>query len=53
MESDTAYLQGLENRIKSEESLTRKILSDAQEKNVSLEAAAAEIGDVLRYTLCI
>ena len=53
LESENARLVGLEHRIKSEESLTRKILSDAHDMEVSLEEAAALIGDVLRYTFCI
>lgn len=52
-ESDTAYLEGLENRFKSQESLTRKILTNSQEDNMTLEEAAAKIADTLRYTLCI
>ena len=53
LESESAKLVGLEHRIKSEESLTRKILTDAHDMEVSPEEAAAAIGDVLRYTLCI
>ena len=53
LESKNARLVGLEHRIKSEESLARKILSDAHDMEVSPEEAAALIGDVLRYTLCI
>ncbi len=52
MESDTVKLVGLEFDIKSEESLTRKILTDSHELEISLDEAAAAIGDVLRYTLC-
>ena len=51
-EADGIRLVGLENRLKTADSLTRKILTDAQDKEVSLEEAAAGIGDVLRYTLC-
>ena len=39
--------------MKSVDSLTRKILSDAEEDQVSLPEAAAGIGDALRYTLVI
>ncbi len=53
LESENARLVGLEHRLKSEESLTRKILTDAHDMEVSPEEAAAVIGDVLRYTLCI
>lgn len=52
-ESDTAYLAGLEFRLKSQESLTRKIISDSHEKGLSLEDSAAQIYDVLRYTFVI
>lgn len=53
LESENARLVGLEHRLKSEDSLTRKILSEAHDMEVSPEEAAAVIGDVLRYTLCI
>lgn len=53
LESENVRLVGLEHRIKSEESLTRKILSDAHDMEVSPEEAASVIGDVLRYTFCI
>lgn len=53
LESENARLTGLEHRIKSKESLARKILTDAHDMEVSLEEAALTIGDVLRYTLCI
>lgn len=52
MESDTVKLVGLDFKIKSEESLTRKILSDSHDLDITPEEAAAAIGDVLRYTLC-
>lgn len=53
MESDTCYLQGLDFRLKTEESLTRKIQSDAAADGITEDEAAAKIADVLRYTLCI
>ena len=53
MESDTSYLQGLDNRFKSEDSLTRKIQTDAADDGITVEEAAAKIADILRYTLCI
>lgn len=53
LESENARLVGLEHRIKSEESLARKILSEAHDMEVSPEEAASVIGDVLRYTFCI
>ncbi len=52
METDDVKLVGLDFRIKSEESLTRKIISDSHDKEVSLEEALSAIADVLRYTLC-
>lgn len=44
-------LAGLEYRLKSKESLVRKIAADAKEKLVSYEVAGYEIKDVLRYTI--
>ena len=43
----------LEHRIKSQDSLTRKILSDSHIKGISLEEAAEGIGDSLRYTMIV
>ena len=51
IESEKAHLEGLEFRLKSVESLTRKIITDSHDMEVSLEEAAANIKDVLRYTL--
>ena len=51
LERSSAKLQGLDYRLKSMDSLARKIVSDADEDQVSLSAAAAGISDVLRYTL--
>lgn len=53
MESDTCYLQGLDFRLKSEDSLTRKIQTDAAADGISEDEAVAKIADALRYTLCI
>jgi len=44
-------LKGLEYRLKNRDSLMRKILADAADAEVSVEQAAGDIGDVLRYTL--
>ena len=44
-------LAGLAHRVKGRTSLARKIESDAQEKQLSLRAAAWGISDVLRYTI--
>ncbi|WP_294157144.1 hypothetical protein [uncultured Selenomonas sp.] len=53
LQTAEAKLLGLDYRMKSEDSLTRKIESDAAEKNISLERAANGMHDVLRYTLAI
>lgn len=41
---------GLEHRLKTKESLYRKILTDSKEKNRSAEDTAKSINDSLRYT---
>ena len=46
LERSSAKLQGLDYRLKSMDSLARKIVSDADEDQVSLSAAAAGISDV-------
>ena len=51
LEVDGTHLEGLDFRLKSSESLSRKILSDSHIKGISLDEAAADIGDSLRYTL--
>lgn len=51
LENNGGKLEGLDFRLKSQESLSRKILSDSHVKGVSLEEAASDIGDSLRYTL--
>ena len=51
LESDKAHLVGLDYRLKTVESLRRKILSDSHDMEVSLEEAAANINDSLRYTI--
>ena len=48
-ESD-GYLDGLEFRLKSQESLARKIISDSISEGISLRRAADKINDILRYT---
>ena len=53
MESEYAHLIGLDFRLKTKESLARKILLDAHTLEITPEAAAAAIGDALRYTFCI
>lgn len=44
-------MAGLENRIKSKESLVRKILKDSEERGLSIEKTSTMINDVLRYTV--
>ena len=46
-----AQMAGLEYRLKTEVSLARKIVKDAEEKSVSLQEADNKIRDVLRYTM--
>lgn len=46
-----AQMAGLEYRLKTEDSLVRKIAKDADEKSVSLEEADNKIRDELRYTM--
>ena len=53
LEDEAAQLAGLDFRLKGEDSLARKIVSDAHDKEVSLEEASAAIHDVIRYTFCI
>jgi hypothetical protein len=44
-------LESLEFRLKSQESLTRKVASEAIDKNISVSEAASQIGDANRYTM--
>ena len=53
LEQKGVYLTGLTHRIKAEDSLMQKILTDAVADNVDLGQAADGISDVLRYTLVI
>lgn len=53
LEGNDVKLEGLDYRLKSIESLTRKILSDSHAEGISLEEAAENISDSLRYTLII
>lgn len=53
LEQKGVYLTGLSHRIKAEDSLMQKILTDAVKDNVNLGQAADGISDVLRYTLVI
>lgn len=53
LEKDGVFLEGLEYRLKSKESLERKILKDAREKKIEIKIAALNINDVLRYTFIL
>ena len=46
-------LTGLENNVKKADSISRKILSDADEKGIKLSQARDRIGDSVRYTLLV
>jgi hypothetical protein len=43
-------MYGLEHKLKTPESITRKIITDSEEKHISKEQAAKEIKDAVRYT---
>ena len=53
LESDSRYLTGLEHCIKSPESISRKVLLNAHDMEISLEEAVLTIHDALRYTFII
>lgn len=53
LQDNNSELVGLDFRLKTQESLARKIYSDSLADNISLEEAASGISDSLRYTLCI
>lgn len=53
LENAHAQLLGLDYRMKTEDSLARKIASDAREQDISCDEAAGGMHDVLRYTLAI
>jgi hypothetical protein len=46
-------MDGLKNRLKTPESLTRKIRDKAKDKGIPEEEYAAKIGDALRYTMVL
>lgn len=50
--STTGSLEGLDYRIKSVESTTRKIKDKSQEKRISPEEYSNQVTDILRYTFC-
>lgn len=49
--TENSELFGLDYKIKSKESLVRKIISDSKEKRIALKEATNQINDVLRYTI--
>lgn len=53
MENDKAHLEGLENRLKTIESTSRKILLNSHDMEISIPEAAKTITDSLRYTFVI
>ncbi len=50
-ESNGGKLAGLEYKLKTEQSLARKIAEDAKQLNLTEDAAAGNINDALRYTM--
>ncbi len=53
LETDKAHLEGLQNRLKTVESTSRKILTDAHDMEISVKEASENIHDSLRYTFVI
>ena len=51
LQNNDRNLIGLDHKLKGEASLSRKIISDAMNDRMSLEEAAAGIGDSVRYTM--
>jgi peptidoglycan hydrolase-like protein with peptidoglycan-binding domain len=52
-DANGAKMEGLDYRLKTKESLTRKIANDALENNTTLTEAAQNINDTLRYTMVL
>lgn len=46
----TGHLEGLQYRLKGEESLARKLVDKSASKGISIEEYAGKVTDVLRYT---
>ena len=46
-----AKMHGLENKLKTKESISRKIMADSKEKNISPFEASTDIKDAVRYTI--
>jgi uncharacterized Zn-binding protein involved in type VI secretion len=51
--SNGGKMTGLEFRLKTQESLSRKIADDSEHMNVPVDKAAQNIGDALRYTMIL
>ena len=49
--SENSELFGLDYRIKTKESLIRKIISDSKEKAIPIKETTNQINDILRYTM--
>lgn len=49
--SENSELFGLDYRIKTKESLIRKIISDSKEKGITAKETTNQINDILRYTM--
>lgn len=49
--SENSELFGLDYRIKTKESLIRKIISDSKEKAIPVKETTNQINDILRYTM--
>lgn len=50
IQSSGGKMYGLEHRLKTRESINRKIHTDSQEKGISLADAAKDLKDAVRYT---
>lgn len=50
-DSENSELFGLDYRIKTKESLIRKIISDSKEKAIPIKETTNQINDILRYTM--
>lgn len=48
-----ASLAGLDFKLKTQESLQRKLMTDAAEKGITVGQAGAQVSDALRYTMMV
>ena len=53
LENDSIHLTGLEHRLKTPESIARKLLLNAHDMEIDLEEAVGALYDALRYTFII